>query len=65
MKTANTTVTRRQRPIRRTRLQRPVLNPHVFSLMSVPFPVFVTNEDGKIVPTITLPEFAQITRYQE
>lgn len=52
----------------RHRASRPrsaVINPHVFSLMSIPFPVFVTNEKGKVVPTITLPEFAQITRYQE
>jgi len=53
----------RSRVTRRRR--QAVINPHVFSLMSIPFPVFVTNEKGKIVPTITLPEFAQITRYQE
>lgn len=41
------------------------INPHVFSLMTIPFPVFVTNRDGKVVPTITAPEFAQLTRYKE
>ncbi len=50
---------------RASRRRPSMINPHVFSLMSIPFPVFVTNEKGKVVPTITLPEFAQITRYQE
>ena len=62
MKTNISTASRPSAPRRR---RQAVINPHVFSLMSIPFPVFVTNEKGKIVPTITLPEFAQITRYQE
>lgn len=52
-------------PSRLRRASRIAINPHVFSLMSLPFPVFVTDETGKIVPTITLPEIAQITHYKE
>ncbi|PAW77704.1 MAG: hypothetical protein B9S32_10535 [Verrucomicrobia bacterium Tous-C9LFEB] len=62
MKT-NLPIASRPRVSRRRR--QAVLTPQAYSLMSIPFPVFVTNEKGKVVPTITLPEFAQITRYQE
>lgn len=30
------------------------------SLLSIPFPVFVTDSAGKVVPTVTLPEFDQL-----
>ncbi len=45
------------------------LNPHVYSLMTIPFPVFVTDKQDKIIPTITVPEFHQLvktgSRFQE
>lgn len=48
---------------------RPSINPHVYSLMTIPFPVFTTNAEGKVVPTISVPEFQQLvlegSRYQE
>lgn len=50
---------------RSKRTPRPFINPHVFSLMSVPFPVFVTDRNDKVVPTITLPEFIQLSHYKE
>lgn len=46
-----------------------MLNPHLYSLMTIPFPVFVTDAHDKIVPTISVPEFHQLvktgSRFQE
>lgn len=57
------------RPNRRPHHLRPTINPHVYSLMTIPFPVFTTNAEGKVVPTISVPEFQQLvlegSRYQE
>jgi hypothetical protein len=43
---------------KQTKLHSP--SPLLLSLLSMPFPVFVTDASGKVVPTITLPEFGQL-----
>lgn len=66
MKTSPLHSNRRSRiASRRRRAAAPEINPNVFSLMSIPFPVFITDENGRVVPTITLPEFAAISHYKE
>jgi hypothetical protein len=42
-----------------------IVNEQVHSLMSSPLPVFVTDREGRVIPTITLPEFQRLARYME
>lgn len=57
MKTALSAPTRVRSRLRRRAAP---IDPELYSLMSMPFPVFVMDDNGRVVPTISAQEYAQL-----